>query len=73
MHNPNKIKVAVIRQEGSNGDREMISAFYAAGFEVPLRSVIPARRMYTEPSQPGATIPAPVCMNRESHAGGPGV
>lgn len=26
--------VAVLRQEGSNGDREMISAFYAAGFEV---------------------------------------
>jgi len=31
---PNKIKVAVIRQEGSNGDREMLAAFYAAGFEV---------------------------------------
>jgi len=30
----NKPKVAVIRQEGSNGDREMISAFIAAGFEV---------------------------------------
>jgi phosphoribosylformylglycinamidine synthase len=29
-----KPKVAVIRQEGSNGDREMISAFIAAGFEV---------------------------------------
>jgi phosphoribosylformylglycinamidine synthase len=29
-----KPKVAVIRQEGSNGDREMISAFHAAGFEV---------------------------------------
>jgi phosphoribosylformylglycinamidine synthase len=28
-----KPKVAVIREEGSNGDREMISAFYAAGFE----------------------------------------
>lgn len=29
----NKPKVAIIREEGSNGDREMISAFYAAGFE----------------------------------------
>jgi phosphoribosylformylglycinamidine synthase len=29
-----KHKVAVIRQEGSNGDREMISAFVTAGFEV---------------------------------------
>jgi phosphoribosylformylglycinamidine synthase len=28
-----KHKVAVLRQEGSNGDREMISAFLAAGFE----------------------------------------
>lgn len=27
-------RVAVIRQEGSNGDREMMSAFYSAGFEV---------------------------------------
>ncbi len=34
MEAVNKPKVAVIRQEGSNGDREMISAFYAAGFEV---------------------------------------
>jgi phosphoribosylformylglycinamidine synthase len=29
----NKPKVAVIREEGSNGDREMTSAFYLAGFE----------------------------------------
>lgn len=28
-----KHKVAVLRQEGSNGDREMISAFLSAGFE----------------------------------------
>lgn len=28
-----KPKVAVIREEGSNGDREMASAFYQAGFE----------------------------------------
>jgi len=28
-----KPKVAVLRQEGSNGDREMASAFHAAGFE----------------------------------------
>jgi phosphoribosylformylglycinamidine synthase len=29
----NKPKVAIIREEGSNGDREMTSAFYQAGFE----------------------------------------
>ena len=29
-----KPKVAVLREEGSNGDREMTSAFHAAGFEV---------------------------------------
>jgi phosphoribosylformylglycinamidine synthase len=29
-----KPKVAVIREEGSNGDREMTSAFYQAGFDV---------------------------------------
>ena len=28
-----KHRVAVIRQEGSNGDREMLAAFHAAGFE----------------------------------------
>lgn len=28
-----KYKVAIIREEGSNGDREMASAMYAAGFE----------------------------------------
>jgi phosphoribosylformylglycinamidine synthase len=28
-----KPKVAILREEGSNGDREMTSAFYAAGFE----------------------------------------
>jgi len=28
-----KPKVAIIREEGSNGDREMASAFFAAGFE----------------------------------------
>ncbi len=29
----NKPRVAIIREEGSNGDREMTSAFYWAGFE----------------------------------------
>lgn len=33
MNAPNKHKVAIIRQEGSNGDREMLSAFLSAGFE----------------------------------------
>ena len=28
-----KPKVAIIREEGSNGDREMVSAFFLAGFE----------------------------------------
>ena len=33
MKSDTKHKVAVLRQEGSNGDREMISAFISAGFE----------------------------------------
>jgi len=33
MSAPKKHKVAIIRQEGSNGDREMNSAFISAGFE----------------------------------------
>jgi phosphoribosylformylglycinamidine synthase len=33
MNSPTKIPVAILREEGSNGDREMASAFYAAGFE----------------------------------------
>lgn len=36
-YNVNKIdtpKVAIIREEGSNGDREMCAAFYGTGFEV---------------------------------------
>jgi phosphoribosylformylglycinamidine synthase len=31
---PRRFKVAIIREEGSNGDKEMASAFHAAGFEV---------------------------------------
>ncbi len=34
LNSNNKPKVAIIREEGSNGDREMTSAFYLAGFEV---------------------------------------
>ena len=34
LNNCVKPKLAVIREEGSNGDREMASAFYQAGFEV---------------------------------------
>lgn len=33
MNAKSKQKVAILRQEGSNGDREMISAFLAAGFD----------------------------------------
>lgn len=33
MNMSKKHKVAILRQEGSNGDREMIAAFLAAGFE----------------------------------------
>ncbi|KAI3470773.1 hypothetical protein Pfo_027436 [Paulownia fortunei] len=33
MTSTSKPKVAVIREEGSNGDREMAAAFYAAGFK----------------------------------------
>lgn len=34
MSQERKPKVAVLREEGSNGDREMLSAFICAGFEV---------------------------------------
>ncbi|MEW6161845.1 MAG: phosphoribosylformylglycinamidine synthase [Nitrospirota bacterium] len=34
LENNIKPKVAIVREEGSNGDREMTSAFYQAGFEV---------------------------------------
>lgn len=34
IHPERKPKVAVLREEGSNGDREMIAAFHLAGFEV---------------------------------------
>lgn len=34
LENKKKPQVAVVREEGSNGDREMASAFYSAGFEV---------------------------------------
>lgn len=33
INRENKPKVAILREEGSNGDREMASAFYMAGFE----------------------------------------
>jgi phosphoribosylformylglycinamidine synthase len=33
INSDNKHKVAIVREEGSNGDREMASAFFAAGFE----------------------------------------
>jgi phosphoribosylformylglycinamidine synthase len=33
LNSQNKHKVAIIRQEGSNGDREMLAAFVSAGFE----------------------------------------
>ncbi len=33
LNRKDKPKVAIIREEGSNGDREMTSAFFAAGFE----------------------------------------
>ncbi|MFH1859050.1 MAG: phosphoribosylformylglycinamidine synthase [Patescibacteria group bacterium] len=34
LQKENKPKIAILREEGSNGDREMASAFYQAGFEV---------------------------------------
>lgn len=34
IHRPVKPAVAILREEGSNGDREMAAAFWAAGFEV---------------------------------------
>jgi len=33
LERSNKIPVAILREEGSNGDREMAAAFWAAGFE----------------------------------------
>ncbi len=33
LNKEDKPKVAIIREEGSNGDREMTTAFFAAGFE----------------------------------------
>jgi phosphoribosylformylglycinamidine synthase len=33
MARENKVPVAILREEGSNGDREMAAAFHAAGFE----------------------------------------
>jgi phosphoribosylformylglycinamidine synthase len=33
LESPNKPRVAILRDEGSNSDREMTAAFYAAGFE----------------------------------------
>jgi phosphoribosylformylglycinamidine synthase len=33
LESSSKLAVAVVREEGSNGDREMTSAFYSAGFE----------------------------------------
>ena len=33
LNRPDKIPVAILREEGSNGDREMAAAFHAAGFE----------------------------------------
>ncbi|HYA89103.1 MAG TPA: phosphoribosylformylglycinamidine synthase [Nitrospirota bacterium] len=33
LYRTSKPKVAIVREEGSNGDREMASAFYLAGFE----------------------------------------
>ncbi|MFZ3107055.1 MAG: phosphoribosylformylglycinamidine synthase [Candidatus Hydromicrobium sp.] len=33
LKRPEKPRVAIIREEGSNGDREMTSAFFRAGFE----------------------------------------
>ena len=33
LRHPDTIQVAILREEGSNGDREMAAAFFAAGFE----------------------------------------
>ena len=44
-------RVAIVREEGSNGDREMTSAFYAAGFEtwdVTVSDLL-AKRITLEP------------------------
>ena len=33
-----KHRVAIVRQEGSNGDREMAAAFHMAGFEARAKA-----------------------------------
>lgn len=39
-------RVAVVREEGSNGDREMAVSLYMAGFEVTIQSFI--NRIYVD-------------------------
>jgi phosphoribosylformylglycinamidine synthase len=46
LENKNKPDVAILREEGSNGDREMTSAFYLAGFrpwDVTMTDLISGR------------------------------
>ncbi len=46
LERQNKPKVAIIREEGSNGDREMTSAFFEAGFQpwdVTMTDLLEAR------------------------------
>jgi phosphoribosylformylglycinamidine synthase len=51
LRGDNRPKVAIIRDEGSNGDREMTSAFYWAGFEtwdVTMTDILEERVSLTE-------------------------
>lgn len=51
LRNTNKPKVAILREEGSNSDREMSSAFYSAGFEpwdVTMTDLLTGRVRLTE-------------------------
>ncbi len=48
LERTNKPRVAIVREEGSNGDREMTSAFFAAGFEpwdVTMTDLLKGRAM----------------------------
>jgi hypothetical protein len=50
LQKTDKPKVAILRDEGSNSDREMTSAFYSAGFEpwdVTMTDLLPAGSTWT--------------------------
>ncbi len=52
MKRDGRPRVAIVREEGSNGDREMAAAFYAAGFEpcdVPMADLLKGKINLNDP------------------------